>query len=156
MSRIVCAAMLAIAAAAVYAQNAEEKKPVPPEFPPRMNLRAEALKEFDKDGDGKLNDDERKAMMEARKAMGEKMRQAREKEFDKDGDVKLNDDERKAMMEARKAQMDKLMKEREKEFDKDGDGKLNDEERKAMMEARAKEMGNGPKTIPANKPAEAK
>ena len=86
MSRIVCAAMLAIAAAAVYAQNAEEKKPVPPEFPPRMNLRAEALKEFDKDGDGKLNDDERKT----------------------------------------------------------------------MMEARAKEMGNGPKTIPANKPAEAK
>jgi hypothetical protein len=37
-------------------------------FPPRENMRATALKQFDKDGDGKLNDEERKAAMEARAA----------------------------------------------------------------------------------------
>ena len=67
--------------------------------------RADAIKEFDKDGDGKLNEEERKAMMEANRARMEEFRKAREKEFDKDGDGKLNDEERKAMREAhRKAQ----------------------------------------------------
>lgn len=135
MSRIVYAAGLAIAALSVSAQTNAQPKAAAQDFPPRMmDMRAQALKEFDKDGDGQLNDAERKTMMEARKAMAEKMRLAREKAFDKDGDGKLSDDERKAMMEARKTMMEKLMKEREKEFDKDGDGKLNDEERKAMLE----------------------
>ena len=57
----------------------------------------EAFSLFDKDGDGKLSDDEK---AEARKAM-----EARRKEmigkFDKDGDGKLNEEERKAAMAAR-------------------------------------------------------
>jgi Ca2+-binding EF-hand superfamily protein len=134
MRRILFAAILAITSVTVAVKAEDQKKPATPDFPPRTNMRAEAMKEFDKDGDGKLNDDERKAMMEARKAMGEKIRQAREKEFDKDGDGKLNDEEQKAMMDANKAMREKFMKEREKEFDKDGDGKLSDEERKDMME----------------------
>jgi len=90
------------------------------EFPKRMKAGGEALKEFDKDGDGKLNEQERAAMRE-------QMRKNREKMFDKNGDGKVDETEKAAMMEARKA--------REKEFDKDGDGKLSDEERAAMREA---------------------
>ena len=54
---------------------------------------AEVLAKFDADKDGKLNAEERKAAMEARKA--EMM-----KRFDKDGDGTLSDDEKKAMREA--------------------------------------------------------
>ncbi len=48
------------------------------------------LKKFDKDGDGKLSTEERKALMKSRKA--EML-----KKFDKDGDGKLSAEERKAM-----------------------------------------------------------
>ena len=103
-------------------------------FPVRVNPRAETLKKYDKDGDGKLNEQERSVMLADRKAEMDKARQTHEKEFDKNGDGKLDDAERKALMEARQAQREKFMKEREKEFDKDGDGKLNDAERKAMTD----------------------
>jgi hypothetical protein len=53
-------------------------------------MREKMLKDFDKDGDGKLSDDERKA---ARKGMREHM----VKEFDKDGDGTLSEDEREKM-----------------------------------------------------------
>ena len=53
----------------------------------------EVLKEFDKDGDGKLNEEERKAA-------GEAMRKKLIEKFDKDGDGKLNEEERKAAREA--------------------------------------------------------
>lgn len=79
----------------------------------------ELLEKFDKDGDGKLSAEERKAAMEARQA--EMLAK-----FDKDGDGKLNEEERKAAMEARKAEM-------MKKFDKDGDGELSKEERAEMM-----------------------
>ena len=71
---------------------------------PRMQMRAEAIKAFDKDGDGKLSEEERTAMQEARKGKGEEMRAAALKAFDKDGDGKLSEEERTAMQEARKAQ----------------------------------------------------
>jgi uncharacterized membrane protein len=87
------------------------KGPPPPEM----------LKKFDKDGDGKLSDEERKAM---REAMQERNKE-KFKKFDKDGDGKLSDEERKAMREAHKAEWIK-------KFDKDGDGKLSEEERKAI------------------------
>ena len=51
--------------------------------------KAELLKKFDKDGDGKLSEEEREAAKAARKAM------ILEK-FDKDGDGELNEEERKA------------------------------------------------------------
>ena len=63
--------------------------------------REEMTKKFDKDGDGKLNDEEREA---ARKEFGGRGRGpggagGREefmKKFDKDGDGKLSDEEREA------------------------------------------------------------
>jgi len=120
MSKLCFAAVMAMMVA-VSVQAGDQPKPADKaDFPKRMKAGADVLKEFDKDGDGKLNDQERAAMRE-------QMRKNREKEFDKNGDGKLDDAEKAAMDEARKA--------REKEFDKDGDGKLSDEERKAMREA---------------------
>jgi len=99
--------------------------------------REEIIKKFDKDGDGKLNDEEK---AELRKKMAERSGGGRKlppflmKKFDKDGDGKLSDEEK---AEARKA-MEERRKEMIEKFDKDGDGKLNDEERKAAMAARPK------------------
>lgn len=59
--------------------------------------REEVMKKFDKDGDGKLSEDER---AEARKAMEARRAEMIEK-FDKDGDGKLNEEERKAAMASR-------------------------------------------------------
>lgn len=107
----------------------------------RFQPSPEVLKEFDKDGDGKLNEEEGKAAREARqKKMLEK--------YDADKDGKLNDEERKKMEAenprrgpggpgGRGWQPDA---ETIKKYDKDGDGKLNEEETKALREARQKEM----------------
>jgi Ca2+-binding EF-hand superfamily protein len=93
-------------------------------------MSPELLKEFDKDGDGKIGEDERPAMHEAMKARGEARML---KEFDKDGDGKLSDTEREAA-KARGEEMRKKMLDR---FDADKDGQLSDDERAAMR----KEMG---------------
>jgi hypothetical protein len=61
---------------------------------------AEVLAKFDADKDGKLNAEERKTAMEARKA--EMM-----KKFDKDGDGNLSDDEKAAMRKAMPARGDR-------------------------------------------------
>lgn len=80
------------------------------------------LKEFDKDGDGKLSDEERKAMHEAMKARMEERRKEMLEKYDTDGDGKLSEEER------RKARAAELIK----RFDKDGDGKLDEAELAAM------------------------
>ncbi len=110
---IIASAMLA----AAYGQTPEGAKPERkgPQGPP-----AEVLAKFDKDGDGKLNEEEAKAAREAMQARRKEM----EAKFDTDGDGKISEEERKAMMETRK-------KEIIAKFDKDGDGQLNDEEKKA-------------------------
>ncbi|MDD4018242.1 MAG: hypothetical protein PHV28_09885 [Kiritimatiellae bacterium] len=120
MSKFCFAAFVAVMVGVSAYAKEQANKDAQAGFPKRVNANAEALKMFDKDGDGKLNDEERTAMRE-------QMRKNREKKFDTNGDGKLDEKERAAMQEARKAQV--------KEFDKDGDGKLSDEERKAMREA---------------------
>ncbi len=97
------------------------QRPNRPHGPPS----AEMIKKFDKDGDGKLSDEERKAMQEAGKAKREEHQKAMLAKYDKDGDGKLSDEERAAAKADREAEM-------LKKFDKDGDGKLSDEERAAM------------------------
>ncbi len=97
------------------------KRPKRPHGPPP----AEVLEKFDKDGDGKLSNDERSAMREAMKAKSEERRKAMLAKFDADGDGKLSKEEREKAMEERKAEM-------LKKYDKDGDGKLSEEERAAM------------------------
>jgi HlyD family secretion protein len=67
----------------------------------RMNPE-EIIKQFDKDGDGQLNDDERQAMRaEMQQRSGGQFpafnREEMMKQFDKDGDGELNDEERQAM-----------------------------------------------------------
>jgi len=95
---------------------------------PGRPSREEMIKKFDKDGDGKLSDEEK---AEIRKTMANRTPPAHILEkFDKDGDGKLSDEEKAGM---RKEMMAK--------FDKDGDGKLSPEERKAAMEARSKGAG---------------
>ena len=86
----------------------------------RKGPPAEILAKFDKDGDGKLNEEERKAAGEARKALRAEILA----KHDTDGDGKLSPKERQASMIAR--------------FDKDGDGKLSEAER---MEAQKEFMG---------------
>lgn len=85
----------------------------------------EIIAKFDKDGDGKLNEEERKAAKAAR----EEMEAARKKEmlekFDTDKDGELNEAERVAM----RSEMKKRMLEK---FDKDGNGELSEEERAEM------------------------
>jgi hypothetical protein len=120
---IIASALIAVASAQAPEGPKPERKG-PPGGPP-----AEIIAKFDKDGDGKLNDEEAKA---AREAMQAKRKEA-EAKYDKDGDGKLSEDERKAMMEERKKEM--IAK-----FDKDGDGELNEEEKKAAREA----MGGRP------------
>lgn len=90
-----------------------------PEGKPDAAARKEAmLKKFDKDGDGKLNDEEKAAM----KAEWQKRRG----EGGKGPDA------------ARRAEM-------MKKFDKDGDGKLSEEERAAMRAEMQKKRGEGGK-----------
>ena len=91
------------------------------------------LDKFDKDGDGKLDDDEQAAM---HKAVAERRRQEMLKKYDKDGDGKLSKEERAAMPKPQPRQPSQEML---KKFDKDGDGKLNDEERAAAKAAREAE-----------------
>ncbi len=70
----------------------------------KQRLKEGAMKRFDKNGDGKLDDAEKAEAKAAR----EQMREEALKRFDKDGDGKLNDAER---AEAREA-MKKLKKRR--------------------------------------------
>ena len=62
-----------------------------------------AKKEFDKDGDGKLNEEEAAAYAAARKAA----RQAQLEKYDTDKDGKLSDEEKAAMKADQKKQKEK-------------------------------------------------
>ena len=93
--------------------------------------REEMLKKYDKNGDGKLDADERKVMEDALKA-----KQAeRLKKLDKNGDGKVDEAERKSARETASQRAKDNRAEILKKFDKNGDGKLDAEERKAMREA---------------------
>ena len=135
-------------------------------------MREEAMKRFDKDGDGKLNEQERGAARQAMQAKGQPGKgapgkgapgiggagkgngpgngpghEAILKHFDKNGDGKLDEQERAAAMKARGEKGDGQKpgagrEEAMKRFDKDGDGKLNDEERAAARKAMEERQKN--------------
>ena len=101
----------------------------------------EMLKKFDKDGDGKLSDEERKAMRQEMKAVNEKREAEMLKKFDTDGDGKLSDEEKKARREAMVIKRKELLE----KYDADNDGKLSPEEMKTAREAGEElPMGRGP------------
>ena len=83
--------IIAAAFGIVGSAYAEEAKP----DREHRKLPREIVEKFDTDGDGKLNEEERKAARAARKQM-------MLEKFDKDGDGTLNDDEKAAMREAMK------------------------------------------------------
>ena len=74
---------------------------------------------IDKDGDGKLNEEER---ADARKAMEARRKEVMEK-FDKDGDGKLNPEERRAAMASRPKPGEGKKPEAKNKKPEDGKGK---------------------------------
>jgi|LakMenEpi03Aug12_release.lakeMendotaPanAssembly.Ray.scaffolds.fasta_scaffold283702_1 hypothetical protein len=118
----IASGILACTCTFALAQNAPIR---PLHSGPPPHARGKFDEKFDKDGDGTLSKEERRAMHQARRAeMLEK--------FDKDGDGKLSDDEQKAAQDARMAERENRRKAMLLKFDKDGDGKLSEEERAAM------------------------
>jgi HlyD family secretion protein len=119
--------------------------------------REEFMKQFDKNGDGQIDESEREAMRTAMAARfaggspdgaggppqgGMPNREDMMKRFDKNGDGKLDDSEREAMRSSMGGQgapggfnREEMMK----RFDKNGDGQLDEEERAAMRAS----MGGG-------------
>lgn len=105
---------LSLSAMAVTAAEGENKpKPTPPPGAPPVGGPAaqkrpipEALKKYDKNGDGTIDVEERKAMNDERRA--EFM-----KKYDKNNDGKLDEAERQAMMEERRKERDELIKKRQ-------------------------------------------
>lgn len=119
---------LALAAAGTLGAQAQE------EAPRRGGGRQpnpEMIKEFDKDGDGKLSDEERTAMREAMQARAEEARKKELAEFDKDKDGKLSEEERKAAQEAREAKHKALVE----KYDADKNGELSREEIQTAVKA---------------------
>ena len=152
LHNMIAVAVLLSTASIANAQAPEggEKKPEHRQMPP------EVIAKFDKDGDGKLNDEEKAAAKAAFEAKMEERKKEAIAKFDKDGDGKLNEEERKAAREAAGdrpdgAKMEEHKKEAIAKFDKDGDGKLNEEERKAAREAMGGRPG-GPKRPGGDKP----
>lgn len=91
----------------------------------QRQLPPELMKEFDKDGNGELSQEERTAMQAKMREQAEARRKADLEKYDANKDGKLDEAETKTMREARQKEM--LEK-----YDTDKDGKLSDEERKAM------------------------
>lgn len=134
-TKITCFALALAGIVTAAAQDGppggERRGPGGPGGPGGRQVPPAVLKEFDKDGDGKLNDEEAKA---ARAAMQAKREEAQKKilaEFDADKDGKLNEEERKAMRTAMEAKRKALVE----KYDADKDGKLSPEEIKAARDA---------------------
>lgn len=172
--------MLVLAATLVsshvlVAQDAAPQRPNPARLP--RTVSPEWIKEYDKDGDGKLSDAERQAMQAKRKARQQEVLA----KYDKDGDGKLSDAERQVMAkehpvvdsemhkamiakydadgdgqlnaeEARKARTDQQQQQWLKRYDLDGDGKLSDQERAAIPRSEARPPQRPAVVRPATRP----
>lgn len=97
----------------------------PPQQRPQRQLPPNVIKEFDKDGDGQLSNEERTAMVDTMRAKSEERNKAMLEKYDADKDGKLNAEEAGKARSERQAEL-------LKKYDKDGDGKLSNEERKAI------------------------
>jgi Ca2+-binding EF-hand superfamily protein len=126
--------MIALALAGTLAVHAQEPAPEGGKGERRGGNRAtppEVLKEFDKDGDGKLSEEEAKAARQARQAKAEEARKKMLEKYDADKDGKLSDEERKTMRTELEAKRKALLE----KYDADKDGKLSPTEIKAARDA---------------------
>ena len=163
LSPTLLAATLFLSAPTLWAED--NPLAVKPAAPPVSAMRAsradELLKRFDKNGDGKLDDNEladaHEAMLkeqldrqatQAARPNAEQFRARMLELFDKNHDGKLDDEER---AEARKYAeehglgSDLLNREEVmKRFDKNGDGKLDDAERAELMKFNQERQAQGP------------
>ena len=115
LSTLACAAIVSLAASTFAA---------PPENNDPAARKAEMLKKFDKDGDGRLSDEEKstlRAEMQNRRGGGRdrkqwtaEQRDEMLKKFDTDGDGKLSQEERDTAREAMKASRTKGEKQQKK------------------------------------------
>lgn len=116
------------------------------------SIKQELVTKFDKDGDGRLTGEERRAALEAaRTRIAERLgvRPDDLPRFDQDGDGRLSQEEREALKEFIKGHVGELKGKISARFDKDGDGKLNEAEREAAREQfRQGRDGNGPRGRP--------
>jgi len=118
---------------AVFAQTSSEPTATKDEaaaLQRRKDREAELLKRYDKNGDGKLDEEEKAAAKmdlmkngEGGRLGGGRFREMILKRFDKNGDGKLDETERAAALEALKKNPRFIQR-----FDKNGDGKLDDAE----------------------------
>ncbi len=111
-------------------------------------MRIQLMREYDKDGDGRLNEEER---AEAVKSIKEKMVDLQQmrlkhaegviKKYDKDGDGKLDANELSEFLEEQRQMFARSRGQRQArpvpadilaKYDKDGDGKLSRQERQQM------------------------
>jgi hypothetical protein len=126
--------LIALALASTMAVHAQEPAPEGGRGERRgggRQLPPEVVKEFDKDGDGKLSDDEAKAAREAMQAKREEARKKMLEKYDADKDGKLSDEESKKMREDMQAKRKALLE----KYDADKDGKLSPEEIKTAKDA---------------------
>ena len=156
--------ILTIAAAATFAWAQERPGPGGPKKDEGLfagmdpATRIQLMKQFDKDGDGRLNEEERAAAREAIKNKSADLEQLKKnhakdviKKFDVDGDGKLDQEELSAFLDEQRKLFNKQRrsmgprrnfkpsKEMLAKFDKNGDGKIDNTERRAMFqEARAR------------------
>lgn len=97
---------LALGLGGLLGQAADgEAKPKPAPVLP------DSVKKYDKNGDGKLDQEERAALQKERQA-------EIIKKYDKDGDGKLDEAERKAMQEERRKERDEAIAKRQAELKK--------------------------------------
>lgn len=125
---------LSLGATVVGAEDHEEKvesvvsKPKPTEEEKAKSRAArinEILEKYDKDGDGKLSKEERKAKQKDRP----NRHFQRLQKYDTDGDGRLGPEERKASRKEQKAERAAHKKKMIEQYDEDGDGKLDRDER---------------------------
>jgi len=106
---------------------------------------------FDKDGDGKVSDEEKRQAMEAWAPVGQRMADSMKKRIDTDGDGKTSAEEQKAFQAKMEKGMARWFTKYEKAADADKSGKLNEAERAAMIQGIDKDIRDRIKNHDDNK-----
>ncbi len=116
------------AAMAIPAAFAQEKPADGPKHFGNGACLPKFLEQYDVDGDGTINEEERQAMIEARKQIHQKLIDR----WDEDGDGKISMEEREAAREQLRKLMEEKRTERFNDADTDGDGAISWDEFTAL------------------------